>query len=78
MRFTIRNTTHGRKQARLWIVVPDEQVRTAVIGDEEEYTIVGEGRIVPADPVGRQWRVERLRATGPAVHHPHGGARRAR
>ena len=57
VRFTIRNTTHGRKQARLWIVVPEEALRVWGIGDDEEYTVGGEGRIVPADPVGRQWRV---------------------
>ncbi len=58
VRFKIRNTTHGRKQARLWIVVPQEQLRMWDMGDEGEYTVGGVGRIVPADPVQRQWRVD--------------------
>jgi hypothetical protein len=58
VRFTIRNTTHGRKQARLWIVVPQEQLRVWAVSDDEEYTVGGVGRIVPADPVQRQWRVD--------------------
>jgi hypothetical protein len=60
VRFNIRNTTHGRKQARLWIVVPQEQLRICAVGDDEEYSIGGMGSIVPADPVARQWQVERF------------------
>ena len=57
VRFTLRNTTHGRKQARLWIVVPQEQLRVWAVGDDAEYVVGGVGRVVPADPVQRQWRI---------------------
>lgn len=53
LQFVIRNTTHGRKQARLWIVIaPQEQLELR--GDK----VVALGRVVPAEPVARQWRVD--------------------
>jgi hypothetical protein len=61
VRFHIRNTTHGRKQARLWIVVPNEELRLKGRGGGE-YAVGGTGRIVPADPVQRQWRVDHYEA----------------
>ena len=52
MRFTIRNTTPGRKWARLWIVIaPQEKVEL------RENLVVARGRVVPAEPVARQWKV---------------------
>jgi hypothetical protein len=53
LRFSIRNTTHGRKHARLWIVIaPQEQVEL------RDGLVVALGRVVPAEPVARQWRVD--------------------
>ena len=58
LRFVIRNTTHGRKQARLWIVIaPQEQLELQ--GDK----VVALGRVVPAEPVARQWRVDPYETT---------------
>jgi len=53
LRFSIRNTTHGRKRARLWIVVaPQEELAL------QEGLILARGRVVPDVPVARQWRVD--------------------
>jgi len=53
LRFAIRNTTHGRKRARLWLALaPQEQI--ALQGG----LVIAFGRSVPAEPVARQWRVE--------------------
>ncbi|MHB1295170.1 MAG: hypothetical protein ACYC4R_09265 [Anaerolineae bacterium] len=53
MRFTIRNTTHDAKRARLWIVMsPQERI---VLRDGR---MLAEGRVAPAEPVQRQWRVD--------------------
>jgi hypothetical protein len=53
MQFVIRNATHGRKRARLWLVVaPQEQLEL------RDGLALGLGRVVPAEPVSRQWRVE--------------------
>ena len=53
LRFSIRNTTHGRKRARLWIVVaPQEELAL------QEGLILAQGRVVPDVPVARQWRVD--------------------
>ncbi|MHB0858751.1 MAG: hypothetical protein ACYC5M_14435 [Anaerolineae bacterium] len=58
MRFHIRNTTHYTKRARLWIVMsPQERVVL------REGLMLAEGRVVPAEPVKRQWRVD-------AYHEP--------
>ncbi len=52
MRFTIRNTTQGKKQARLWMAIaPQEQIE--VRGG----LVLALGRVVPAAPVARQWQV---------------------
>jgi hypothetical protein len=52
LRFVIRNVTHGRKRARLWIVIsPQEQIEV------RDGKVVATGRVVPAEPVARQWRV---------------------
>ena len=53
MRIKIRNTTPGRKRARLWIVnAPQEELKL------EKDCVVATGRIVPAEPVARQWRID--------------------
>jgi hypothetical protein len=47
-----RNVTHGRKRARLWIhIAPQEQIEL------RDGLVVAVGRVVPAEPVARQWRV---------------------
>lgn len=62
-RFTLRNTTHTRKQAYLWLcITPQERLRL------DDGKIIAHGRIVPAEPVSCQWRVaqyeeSRLRCT---------------
>ncbi len=62
-RFTLRNTTHTRKQASFWLVItPQEHLQL------EDGKICACGRVVPAEPVSRQWRIEqytepRLRCT---------------
>jgi hypothetical protein len=53
VRFAIRNTTHGSKRARLWLAIaPQEQVEL------RDGLVVALGRVVPAEPVARQWRVQ--------------------
>ncbi len=53
LRFVIRNATRGRKRARLWIVIaPQEQIEL------RDGLVVALGRVVPAEPVARQWRVD--------------------
>jgi len=57
LRFIIRNTTHGRKRAHLWLAIaPQEQVDLA--DDAASPLVIALGRVVPAEPVARQWRVE--------------------
>lgn len=51
--FRIRNRTEGTKRARLWFVIePGEELELA--GTE----VIARGRIVPAEPVDRQWRIQ--------------------
>ena len=63
LRFVVRNGTEGAKRARVWIVVaPQEQLEV------RDNSVVATGRVVPAAPVARQWRVDsydapRLRCT---------------
>jgi len=53
IQFKIRNTTHGCKNTRLWIVIaPQERVE---IRNEK---VVAVGRVVPDVSVGRQWRID--------------------
>jgi hypothetical protein len=53
LRFTVRNATHGRKRARLWLVVqPQEQLEL------RDDMVIAQGRVVPEVSVARQWRVE--------------------
>jgi hypothetical protein len=53
LRFTLCNTTHGRKRAHLWIVIgPQEQLAL------REGLILAQGRIVPGVSVARGWRVD--------------------
>jgi hypothetical protein len=53
LRFTIRNATHSAKRACLWLAIaPQEQVELR--GDN----LVALGRVVPAEPVARQWRLD--------------------
>jgi hypothetical protein len=53
MRFVIRNTTHGLKWAHLWMIIsPSEQL------EMRQGLVLAHGRIVPAEPVARQWRVQ--------------------
>ncbi len=53
LRFRIRNTTHGCKRARLWLVIaPQEELEL------QGGALVARGRVVPAEPVARQWRVQ--------------------
>jgi hypothetical protein len=53
MRFDIRNAIPGRKQARLWIIDAPQEALSVHDG-----LVLAGGRIVPAEPVARQWRVE--------------------
>jgi hypothetical protein len=53
MRFIIRNTTHGRKRARLWLAIAPQEHLEARDG-----LLLALGRVVPAQPVARQWRVD--------------------
>jgi hypothetical protein len=73
VRFAIRNTTPGHKRARLWlVVVPQEQLELKIAevslarpgGAESSavYLALGLGRVVPAEPVARQWRVDAYEA----------------
>ncbi len=53
MRFTIRNTTHGQKRARLWMAIaPQEHLEV------RDGLALALGRVVPAAPVARQWQVD--------------------
>ena len=53
VRFDIRNTTHGCKRARLWIVdAPQEALAV------QDGLVLASGRVVPAEPVARQWRLD--------------------
>ena len=59
LRFQIRNTTHGRKRARLWIVIaPQEQIELHGLTPAGDGLVIALGRVVAADPVARQWRVD--------------------
>ena len=59
LRFSIRNTTHGRKRARLWIVIaPQEQLELSDVSPEGDGLVIALGRVVAADPVARQWCVD--------------------
>jgi hypothetical protein len=52
LRFRLRNTTSGRRRARLWIAIaPQEELAL------RDGAIVALGRVAPADPVKREWRV---------------------
>ncbi|MCL6430865.1 MAG: hypothetical protein K6V36_08385 [Anaerolineae bacterium] len=53
LRFSIRNATHGRKRARLWLVVAPQE-EPVLRGN----MLLAQGRVVPAEPVARQWRVD--------------------
>lgn len=53
LRFTLRNTTHGQKRARLWVAIaPQEELEV------REGLVLALGRVVPSVPVKRQWRVD--------------------
>ncbi|MHB0856427.1 MAG: hypothetical protein ACYC5M_02525 [Anaerolineae bacterium] len=53
MRFEMRNTTHYAKRARLWLVIaPQEELAL------QDGLLLAKGRVVPAEPVKRQWRVD--------------------
>ena len=57
LRFRLRNATEGRKRAQLWLVVaPQEELYL------RENLLLARGRVVPAEPVARQWRVQRYEA----------------
>lgn len=59
LRCVIRNTTHGRKRTRLWIAVsPQEEWELQADGSGTPALVVATGRVVPAEPVQRQWRVD--------------------
>lgn len=53
MRVSIRNTTHGRKQAQLWLAVAPAE--SLVL---EGNCLFAVGRVVPDVQVARQWRVD--------------------
>jgi hypothetical protein len=53
LRFRLRNTTEGAKRAQLWLAVsPQEELYL------RENMLLARGRVVPAEPVARQWRVQ--------------------
>jgi hypothetical protein len=53
LRFHVRNATHSRKRACLWLAIaPQEQVEL------RDGNLVALGRMVPAEPVARQWRLD--------------------
>ena len=57
LRFVLRNTTHRRKRAHLWIAIAlQEQL---VLHDG---LILAQGRVVPDVPVARGWRVDAYEA----------------
>ena len=53
LRFVIRNTTHARKHTRLWM-----QAGVQEAWELREGLVIAHGRVVPAEPVARQWRVD--------------------
>jgi len=54
MQIVIRNVTHGAKRACLWLAIaPQEQLEL------RDGLVLAQGRVVPAEPVARQWRVDR-------------------
>jgi hypothetical protein len=58
LRFRIRNTTHGHKRARLWIAIAPQEHLALREGAGGGSMVVALGRVVPAEPVARQWRVD--------------------
>lgn len=59
LRFVIRNTTPGRKRTRLWMAVsPQEEWELQGRGAGTTALVLATGRVVPAEPVKRQWRVD--------------------
>jgi hypothetical protein len=57
VRFVIRNATPGQKRTQLWLAVAPQEAL-----ELREGLLVGLGRVVPAEPVARQWRVEAYQA----------------
>jgi hypothetical protein len=53
LRFRVRNRTEGPKQARLWLATEPFEELTLEGG-----ALLARGRIVPAEPVEREWRVQ--------------------
>jgi len=53
LRFVIRNTTHASKRTRLWMAVSPQEA-----WELQDGFVVARGRVVPAEPVARQWRVD--------------------
>ena len=53
LRFRIRNATSGPKRASLWLAIAPQEVLELRDG-----ALVAHGRVVPAEPVARQWRSE--------------------
>jgi len=53
LRFRIRNRTEGRKRAQLWFAIEPFEALSL-----EGTDVVARGRVVPAEPVDRQWRVQ--------------------
>jgi hypothetical protein len=52
MQIAIRNVTHGAKRACLWLAIaPQEQLEL------RGALVLAQGRVVPAEPVARQWRI---------------------
>jgi hypothetical protein len=59
LRFVIRNTTRGDKCARLWIAIaPQEQIDVQDDDSSATHVIAALGRVVPAEPVARDWKVQ--------------------
>jgi len=59
LRFRLRNTTHGRKRARLLVAVaPQEQLALREVGERGSSLVLASGRVAPAEPVARQWRLD--------------------
>jgi len=53
VKFSIRNTTAGEKNAILWFLIqPDEKLSI------EDNFILAEGRVVPGEPVKTHWKVQ--------------------
>ncbi|MDF1513078.1 MAG: hypothetical protein P1S60_04645 [Anaerolineae bacterium] len=51
-RFTMRNTTHARKNMSFWLAIAPQECLQL-----DAHKIIAHGRVVPADPVARQWRI---------------------